>query len=54
MFLDKPDDTKPLIINMVFGECTVGICAKYAKDIHLLAGIIKGQNRVAHVACNNE
>ena len=53
-FLEKPKDTKPLIVNMVTGECTVGGCPFYAKEINLFAGIVKGQFRVAHVACNED
>ena len=53
-FWDDPDKAKPILVNMVMGECTVGGCVKFSKDIHRVAKIVKGQNRVAHVACNSE
>ena len=53
-FIDNPKDTKPLLITIVVGECTVGQCVKFSKDIYKLAAIVKKQNRVAHVACMNE
>jgi len=53
-FLNKPKDTKPLLLTLVMGECTVGGCVNFSKDLHKLAGIVKAQNRVAHVACSND
>jgi thioredoxin-like negative regulator of GroEL len=53
-FLENPDNVKPLLVNLIMGECTVGGCVKFSKDLHLLAKIVKNQNRVAHVACNYE
>jgi len=53
-FLTKPDDTLPLVVNMVMGECTVGKCVSFAKDVNIVAGIVKRQNRIAHVDCGSD
>ena len=53
-FIDKPETTLPLVINLVLGECTTGDCVRYAKEVHQFAKIVKTQNRVAHVDCRGE
>ena len=52
--LEKPKETLPIFIAMMMGECTVGQCPKYMKDIHLVAEIVKRQARVAVVDCGGQ
>lgn len=51
--LEKPKDTLPIFINMMMGECTVGQCSKFMKDLHIVADIVKRQNRVAIIDCGS-
>ena len=53
-FVEKADTVKPLLINLVQGECTTGACVRFSKEYHQLAKIVKNQNRVAHVDCRGE
>ena len=39
--LEKPKETLPLFIVMLMGECTVGKCPTFMKDVHLVADIVK-------------
>ncbi len=39
--LEKPKEALPIFIVMMMGECTVGACPKFMKDIHLVAEIAK-------------
>ena len=50
-FYVDPDNTLPLFINMLVGECTTGVCPVYYKDSNIVAGITKKQNRIATIDC---
>ena len=52
--LNKPKETLPLFINMLMGECTLGECPGWSRDLHKVARIAQRQNRIATVDCGND
>ena len=53
-FYTNPDKAKPLLVTKIMGECTVGVCNRFSKDLSIVANIVKNQFRVAHVDCGQE
>ena len=49
----KKKDSVPIFIALIVGECSVGHCARFTRDLHLVSRKIKNQNRVAIVDCAN-
>ena len=52
--LEKPKEALPVFVTMMMGECTVGQCPKFMKDIHIVADIVKKQNRVSVIDCGSK
>ena len=53
-FAEKPEkDVKPLLVCMIYGECTYGPCVEFQKDINIVSSIVKAQNRITVIDCGS-
>ena len=53
-FYETPDTALPLLVNMLVGECTKGVCPEYYRDSNQVAKIVKKQNRVTTIDCAHQ
>ena len=52
-YWEKPE-TQAIFINLIIGECTLGACVKYIKEVNQVSKIVKKQTRVALVDCSQD
>ena len=52
-YWEKPDTTA-LFVNLITGECTLGKCVRYIKEVNQVSKIVKKQTRVALIDCSQD